>query len=410
MPIKNVIMHFGMPKTGSSSIQHTLFHNSEILEKNSFRYLTEWELNHARKLYHIFKSGTVRPINDRYWGKPISKIQHDNNIKKLTDKMQQVINTASSETLVLSGECFEVFRSPASIEILKNFISKYFKNKSINVKIVLLVRNPLPWVISSLQQQISRCRFLRSVDFFDDRMLHYEAVGNLIKNFPELMTLIKFEDACLDKDGLVGYFLKKIGFPEKNIHQLEIKRVNESRCMEAMEFINFIESIEPLSLHSDFETMNPNRSITDLSCTGRIKGIKFDLPHQSKVELWERLQETALLLKKNTGIDYTDYVLPPSATSIEPEIWNEETIHGFIEVFPQLSPVIQRLFLKFFEMKYAETAQEKFKLLYFKGSVPWEMYNSKNTFLTLSIFHIKNRLPKFMPAVIKKQLKRLLAK
>jgi hypothetical protein len=64
MAIKRVVMHLGMPKAGSSSIQRALFTNSGVLERNGFRYLHEWGESHIRIFEHLFTPWPVNPIGD----------------------------------------------------------------------------------------------------------------------------------------------------------------------------------------------------------------------------------------------------------------------------------------------------------------------------------------------------------
>ena len=388
-----------MTKSGSSSIQHTLFTNSSILEENGFRYLTEWKANHSREFHYFFSPNLITDLKISH-GKSITKAKRKRGMKILADKMLQVINNTTCETLVLSGECFAVFQDNSAIESLKKFINEYFQSLDIEVAIILLVRNPLSWAISALQQNRHSGKYFGNIDFFEEKIENYEAIVNLKKNFSDSTILLKFEDACLDKDGLVGYFLKQIGFPEKKIECLNVKKVNESNCMEAMELINYIESIEPLFPFYNLESINPNRMPGDLKCLkGGIKGVKFDLSYQSKVELWNRFYGTVQLLKENVDIDYTDYTIPPPSS--DQETYSGNTIQNFIEVFPRLSPVIQKHFLKFFETKYAQTAQIKYKQLYFKDSVPWKIYNSKSIFLALLRWKIKRIIHVIIPQKIK---------
>ena len=403
--IKRVILHLGMSKTGTRSIQETLFNNADILKHNGFRYLYEWGRNHNGKLRHLFSPDPVKPV-DSTWGKAISPRKHQNDIKKLVEKMLNIINNGcEGETLLISGECFHLFFSDLLVENLREFIKNYFISNGLEVSIILLIRNPLSWTISSLQQKIFNCSYPRNVDFFENRMQIYEAVNNLKKNFPDCITLLKFEDAILNKDGLVEYFLKAISFPDESIKDFNIIRAGESRCMEVIEFVNYVESIEPLALKNNFEKTNPNRTTKDLWHIRHINGVKFDLPYHSKAELWERLQKTVKNLKECAGIDYSNYTLSASMTSNE--TYSEQTIQGFLEAFPKLSPVIQKLFLKFFEMKYAETAQARFKQLYFKGSAPWRIYNERNNSFCLLFYRIKNSLRNLLPQRIKLLVKRI---
>ena len=391
-----------MPKAGSGSIQRTLFNNSAMLEKNGFRYLSEWGRSHRGKLRHFFSSPPITPV-DSSFGNPISKRRHKKDIRILTNKMLTVVGATECETLIISGEISELFSENAAIENLNEFIKENFYRNGIEITIVLMIRNPLLFAISLLQQTLFGSKYFRNIDFFDTIINHYEGIINLHRHFADSIVLVKFEDACLDKDGLVGHFLKKIGFLEKNIQALKIINSGEARCKEVMDLVNYIESIEPLALRNNFVSMNPNRTINDLRYIQKIKGAKFDLPYQSKIELFERLQKAVKILKENTGIDYTDYKVPLPST--EQETYSEKTIQELITAFPKLSPALQKLFLKFFEMQYAKTSQVKFKQLYFKDSVPWRIYNEKNIFLCGLAYRLKNMLPKLIPQSIRLTLK-----
>jgi len=409
MAIKRAVLHLGMAKAGSSSVQRTLFNNSNILEKYSFRYLTEWEENHLRRLHYLLSSYPANPISVGHLGKPPASKRKKS--EEAINAMLKVINSTECETLVLSGEYFHDLWLDSTIENIKEFIKKYFHSKGIQTTIIYFIRNPLTWIISYLQQTLYRVGFMnKDCDYFETGIKKYNGIINLQRNFSDSLKLVKFEDACLDKDDLVGYFLKTIDFPEDALKSLNIYRVNESRCMEVMEFLYYIEAVEARYPYTHYKRINPNSFFDDFASIKNIKGVKFDLPYQSKIELWTRFQESICLLKENTGIDYTDYKIP--SPSYEKEIYSEETIQGFIDAFPKLNFALQKHFLNFFEMKYMETAQEKFKRLHFADSIPYKIYNKKNAFISHLDLHIKNKSRKIkkmagekMPASIKNFLK-----
>ena len=388
MAIKRAIFHLGMTKAGSSSIQHTLFNNALTLEKHGFKYLGEWGLSHFNRLQYLLSPCPVYPMNTKRLGKKIPKRKQIN--KNSIDTLLKVINTTECETLIISGEYFHELYLDLTIKNIKTFINKYFLSQGIEITIVYIVRNPLSWLISWTQQILFRIGFQnKNEDFFESAIQQYRGVFNLKKEFHDSLKIIKFEDACLDKDGFVENFLKEIGFPESDFKNIDIVKWNEARCMEAIEFIYYVESVEPRYPYHHYKKINPNRFRSDLNILKKIKGVKFDLPFNSKEELWARLENTVSLLKETTGIDYSNYKTPFS--SVE-EAYGEETIRGFIEVFPDLSVVLQKHFLKFFEKKYMETAQEKFKQLHYKDSVTWKIYNSKNYALSILSMRIKYKI------------------
>jgi|GEM_PF-2345174 len=385
MAIKRLILHLGISKTGSSSIQYALYNNSLLLEENGFHYLTEWGDNHIFMLNYLFSPIPVKHMsNFFFFGEYIPEKKRQKINKKYLETMIKVINSTKCDTLIISGEYHWDLYSDSTIEKMKDFLNTYFKSNGIEVFIILLIRNPLNWIISSFQQDLSAGMYQRNIDYFDNKIMQYQGITNLKKHFSDSLILLKYEDAIIYKDGLIGFFLKNIGFPESNIKKLSNIIVNESRCFEVMEFINYIEDIEPIAYLGYGGPINPNRYIDpkrflnvnmntgDLQPILDIKGSKFDFTFQEKLALWERLKETIQILKMTTGIDYTDYQVPIIHRQ---KTYSDETIQSFIDAFPKLSPALQKLFLKFFGKKYSETLNSKFKKLYFEGSYPWKIFS-----------------------------------
>jgi len=375
MAIKRLIMHLGITKTGTTSIQRTLFTNATLLEKNGFRYLTEWGESHKFYLEYLFSPNPADIVKkNKFFGLNISteKILQ-NKVNEAIETIQKIMNTTECETLIISGEYWWDLYIDATCINIQNFLKKYFQSKGIETIIILFIRNPLTWIITELQNLIYSGRGLlnRRIDMYDTKIMGLKGIVNLKKYFPDYLKVLKFEDVINDKDGLVGCFLKNIGFPEDEIQNINMLKTNEARCMEVMELINYIANIEPSIPFDKEQSMNKNRHLDDFKPLAIIKGAKFDIAYQTKMELWERFKKTIQLFKEKFDIDYSDYQIIPLP---EQEIYSEETIQGFIEVFPKLNHIIQRLFLQFFENKYLETAQVKFKRLYFEDSIPWKLY------------------------------------
>jgi len=405
MTIKRVILHLGMAKAGSSSIQHTLLNNTPILEKNGFRYLTEWGVNHLYTFHNLFSEPTVFPIGTGNLGKPPFYKRRKN--KKAINTMLQVMKNTTCETLILSGEYFAELWLDSTIKNIKKFIHRYFESHGIETTIIYFVRNPIPWLVSSLQQQVYTKGFMnKNGDFFEIRMKQYEGFLNLQKHFSDSLILLKFEDACQDEYGIAGCFFRKINFPDAEIANINFIRKNESRSIESMEFIHYIESVDPRYPYAHYRRFNANRSLKDLQHLLDIRGIKFDLPYESKVELWNRFKNVVNLLKESAGIDYTNYEIPK--ISENQEMYSEQTIQDFIEAFPKLSFVLQKHFIKFFEKKYMETTQVRFKQLHFKDSIPWKIFNRKNVFFSLLRLRLKNKILEILPYKIRIRLIRRL--
>jgi len=386
MGIKNVFIHLGMPKAGSSSIQNTLYNNAAFLEENGFKYLTEWGQNHFKKFDRLFSEYPDFPFGTGFLGKAIYRKKN----KKDINKLLKVINNSNCENLILSGEYCLSFYQDFVIENLKDFIKLYFHDNGIKTTIIYYIRNPLSWIISWMQQTIYTNGYRnKNWNFFEKRIIEYNGIFNLYSHFTDSIKIIKFEDACLDKEGFVASLLKTIGFPENKISNIDMYRANESKSMEVMELMHFIEAAQPRYPNINSKKYNSNRRQGDLKSLQRINGIKYDLPLCGKIDLWNSLQETVLNLKEKLDIDYTGY--KPSSLNNQ-ELYSEETIQGFIDAFPKLNLILKKHFLNFFEKKYMETAQEKFKKLHSRESVPYKIYNKNYSFFKVFYTKINNKL------------------
>ncbi|MCL2504762.1 MAG: hypothetical protein FWE93_00695 [Alphaproteobacteria bacterium] len=384
MPIKKLVVHLGGPKTGSSSIQRTLYNNSELLEKNGFRYLHEWWVSHYKVFQCLFSSCRI-PKNPDLWSYMTAEERADYEQVQM-EQMLHACKDSDGKTMIMSAEFAVDFALvPDYSEKFQSFLKEYFSD--VEVQIILYIRNPVEWQISRWQEDKKKGCIVKSLN--EDWHQKFESYHNIhlrtfVSKFKDMITLVKFEDAVKDEDGLVGSFLKLTGFPESELNELKVFRTNESVCAEAMEFIKFAEDVEPTFNKS--WNLNPKRTYVDCFPLFSIKGTKFDFSWRDKLAMLERNREGIQWLKDNAGIDYTDYKVEEKP---EPETYSEETLNGFIEAFLKISSVLQKLFLDFFEKKYSETGQTKFRRLYANESIPRIIYEREQN---LRRFH---RYPKW---------------
>ncbi len=383
MAIKKLILHLGLPKTGTTSIQATCKKNLSILEKQGVRYMIEWKRGDMR-------GGHITHLNTLFadWEVPsychhpafqctdiLNAIEREEEQSNLTETVKKIVNTIDCDSLLISGE-WTGFCIEKCVENLKQWLYRNFNN--VEVEILVFVRNPISFVVSFFQQDEKTGYKRLDSNYLDIYEVYKEQYLNTIKNlyryFPTEFKLIKFEDAVSFKDGgLVGYFLQEIGIINRS--SIEIIRGNDGTSYEALELLRFINLCEPVVVN---KLNNPKRLPQDGRLDARhlfrVRGVKYDLPIEGKLELRRRWEDVFLYLKENFGIDYSNCAIEDKVP-LPSDFYSDVTIDDFIEVFPELTPILQKLFLEFFELKYRQTAQEKFKRLFFKGSVPFEIYH-----------------------------------
>ncbi|MDR0529394.1 MAG: hypothetical protein LBG69_07300 [Zoogloeaceae bacterium] len=374
--VKKVILHLGHLKTGTTSIQETLFENSDILQENGFYYLAEWMYRNAqiRVMEHIVSVPGCRSMKNL--NNMASESEMANVREEKLAELARVMQVSQCDTLIISAEIVWSLFEQRCVNLLQDLISKHFSG--VEVKILLFVRNPLHYYISLYQHYQRMATFndvnTHNCDYCSQHIYQYVKTTENIRNyFGQYAKFIKFEDAVKDSQGLVSYYLKSIDFPAENLQKLKIIKSNEASCQETMDFLEYAS-----------DKKYSGRYYYDARFLGEIKGTKYDLAYPEKLSLWNSdvMQDAVRKIQEITGIDYSDYTETLEAEREEAreralqETWRQETIDGFIAAFPKLSPTLQKLFLEFFQYKYAQTANAKFKQLYFVGSLPRDIWNA----------------------------------
>lgn len=148
---QRAVIHIGMHKTGSTSIQQTLFENASQLARHGFCYPTE---------------GT------RWWGHhPVAwaaGVPHPSADKSLDvcTMITSYLAASHEKTLVLSSEDFYGVQKPAESDAI-NLIAKNFNE----VEVVLYIRHPVDWVVSAYKWNVEKDpRKFRSISDYISRV------------------------------------------------------------------------------------------------------------------------------------------------------------------------------------------------------------------------------------------------
>ena len=217
--MKQVILHIGMHKTGSTSIQSSL---KGYLD-DRVKYASFKEENHSIPLYTIFSE-------DRYdyhvWKtEGLDKQQIETKRQEYLEIFESDLNDSNYDKLIISGEDIAVL-DEAGKEALVHMISK----NNIEIKVVMFVREPLGLAISDIQQWVR----LRRDNVVSEYRVGYKI---RIKKFCELIPKenIFVEDLhqAIAKSGcIVKRFAEIAGLTLKSG-----ARLNESMSLQAFALI-----------------------------------------------------------------------------------------------------------------------------------------------------------------------------
>jgi len=213
------IVHIGMHKTGSSSIQYNL---SRRQYKN-FSYFNLGTENHSIPIFSLFSK---KPENYHiHWRAGRTK----EDVKKYNQKVEKLflkhlIDNEEHEVFVISGEDISMLPIE-SVHRFKDFLSCYFKN----IKIIAYVRSPGSFMSSNFQEHIKAGFSNFNVD------IHYPNYRSRFEKFDEIfgkenVQLIHFDLKKIINNDVTCDFLNRLGLDDKIV---TYDRINESLSLEA---------------------------------------------------------------------------------------------------------------------------------------------------------------------------------
>ena len=227
--MRDLILHIGMHKTGTTSIQNSLYK----LNKNGFRTIRFIEKNHSIPLFTIFSENRT---NYHIWKK--RGLTHSEILAKKTEYEEILENELTNDNVnvfLLSGEGIANLTENEKINLCR-----YFQEKKLRVRVVYVVRDPISWAISA-NQEIAKGgakTLLKVIPDYKRRVLGFiKGCG-----YENILTY-KYEN--LIQGGLIRSFSEIIG-----CELTEGMRENESLTSEALSLIYCLNNISVTTVGS----------------------------------------------------------------------------------------------------------------------------------------------------------------
>ena len=218
--IRKCILHIGLHKTGSSSIQQSLYSN---LKEENFSYLDLKEPNHSSRLYSLFFEFPEKYHMNKIKGLNANQIQQLNN--ETLGLIDLSIQNNQSEFIIISAEDISVLSLPA-LNKLKTLLDKYF----VEIFVVAYVRSPQTYFSSSFQEGVKA----GWVKF--DPTLYYQNYQTKLEKFDtvfgkDYVDVSEFSPNKLFEKDAVLDFCKKFNI---EFNKDQVIRTNESLKKEAL--------------------------------------------------------------------------------------------------------------------------------------------------------------------------------
>ncbi|MBE9537830.1 MAG: hypothetical protein IMF06_02045 [Proteobacteria bacterium] len=222
-----IILHAGLGKTGTTSIQGNCYRYRELLLQHgimypSFSFRRKTIVNHSDCI-----TASVCENPGKYGTAFRQQVEEDPTIfqRAISPQMDELLENPQADTLVLSGEAVAEY-SDADMQALLEKLQAH----SERLRVVAYIRSPQSSLESILQQRVKSGQTVDPEALVSVVRMRYE---RLQRNFAGLLETVNFHDAIRYPFGLVAHFMTFIGVPKNELKALDFKTNNERVTLEA---------------------------------------------------------------------------------------------------------------------------------------------------------------------------------
>lgn len=317
MKKKECIVHIGMQKTGSSSIQQTL---QQRLESETFYYLDLTIPNHSIPLRSLFGTDEIFHLH-----KILNRTQNDIDKYNMDtkDKLIKNIQTCDKPIMIISGESITSL-SKNELEGFRDFLDFYFDK----ITIVGYVRTPKSYIESLFQQRVKGGHNKFNIENF------YPYYRNEFEKFDLVfgsknVKLFKFDPKSFPNGNVVMDFCNRLGI---NMKVEETIRANDSLSKEALSLIYIYRKYGPgYGVGKNVIQIN-NKIINRIQNIGKTK-IKFSTALINPI--LEQNREDILWMEKRLDAKLTENIHTGEDDIVKEEdllLVNEDTVNELRDI------------------------------------------------------------------------------
>lgn len=327
--IKEIYVHIGYNKTGTTSIQEMMYQNASLLLKHRICYPT-LSCNHSKFLFSMFTSNPEKIRMNTIAGYTSKEKVAELN-KNYTKKIEKELANNKIDKVIFSGEHLIAL----NLKEVEHF-SRWLSTFSPKITIICCTRGPIEWYNSRIQQQLKeRTKDINSISekLSTNAKLNYFSLKPYLQVFGSDNLIVydfdkhkkqiykKFLQSCHMKPSLISKLLAK-----------SPKTKNESLSHECCLILSSMNRLKPWKRSS-------GNSFVEPSYLYKIKGEKFRL---------QKAEMEKILLNNSDGIkwlstnfkecnSYQDWPQQLSRYKQPTTLFKDETIESITLLISNLS-------------------------------------------------------------------------
>ena len=218
--MKEVILHIGSRKTGTTSIQAAL----NGFDDGSTRYAALAYRNHSPVIYTLFSRNWE---TYHYWqNRGLASARIEDLRQQFRDDLEREVTNPERDRLILSGEDIALLEPDEKQDLVT-----FFTDRGLGVRVVCYVRDPVSFAVSAFRQQV-RTGAARLWSISPDYRQHLEAFLAILP--PGHLVARTYSKDRLHQGDVVADFCKLIGIAPD---ALPPERANPALANETLKLI-----------------------------------------------------------------------------------------------------------------------------------------------------------------------------
>lgn len=287
--MNELIVHAGLPKTATSSIQHSLSSNDEFLKSHNYEFLKINNIDGFAVSNHSVIFNSIFSDNpDGFFINIINNWDAAQVNRHYLQQLNRIKRPSGNNTLLISGEGI----SRLSEKWLREFLDYFSEYR---IRIIIYVRHPYYWMCSRMSEVI---RNGMPVSLDKNSLSKWIIQSSILEKFKRVQPSTEFysyDEACRER-GPVLHFIKLLNMnASKEFTEVSMNRGISNKLSRLGLYIN---SFEPGLIEQKPNLRRKGFQLNALEFSNE----KFLLTRQEMEPLEDGLQKELKKIKEITGI------------------------------------------------------------------------------------------------------------
>ncbi|MFD3191525.1 hypothetical protein ACFMPD_14780 [Sedimentitalea sp. HM32M-2] len=337
-PAKTVVLHIGLHKTGTSSIQATLKHNHGLLRRRGLLFPGFLPVNQSQFFINAFSDRAATYHANRRQG--LGPVEIRQQARQHLRRLGEVLGRFDGGTVVLSAEDACTFQPPevARVRARLDGLGADLPG-GLAYRVLLYTRDPVAFVSSAMQENVKG----NGMRLEDSKAVHIRNAAGRYRRIhdhwaavfgAEAVQFRSFETACAAPGGLVADFLRTLGVAPGGIAP---QMTNEGISDEVTEFLSSLYLPGTGAGPGQLQDCRMRVALTpeDRAVLFALRGSKGGLlPLQDRIRTWDAVAEDMRFLQEQYGIVYRR---PEAEDAPAPGKFGADFLRDLAAALPQLS-------------------------------------------------------------------------